>query len=54
MKSSPMTGFTEMMTAEKACCVVSVERCAVIGESVNGKVNEYKDGQNVLTLKKNI
>ena len=31
-----MTGFTEMMTVEKAYRVVSVEGCEVIGEGANG------------------
>ena len=33
-----MTGFTEMMTVEKAYRVVSVEGCEVIGQGANGKV----------------
>jgi len=33
-----MTGFTEMMTVEKAYRSVSVEGCEVIGEGANGRV----------------
>ena len=33
-----MTGFTEMMTIEKAYRVISVEGCEVIGQGANGKV----------------
>ncbi len=33
-----MTGFTEIMTVEKAYRTVSVEGCEVIGEGANGKV----------------
>ena len=33
-----MTGFTEMMTVEKAYRVISVEGCEVIGEGANGKI----------------
>ncbi len=33
-----MTGFTEMITVEKAYRVISVDGCEVIGQSANGKV----------------
>ncbi len=33
-----MTGFTEMMSVEKAYRVISVEGCEVIGQGANGKV----------------
>ncbi len=33
-----MTGFTEMMTVEKAYRVISTEGCEVIGQGANGKV----------------
>ena len=33
-----MTGFTEMMTVEKAYRVIDVEGCEVIGQGANGKV----------------
>ena len=33
-----MTGFTEMMTIEKAYRVISVEGCEAIGQGANGKV----------------
>ncbi|MBP5466638.1 MAG: anti-sigma factor antagonist, partial [Clostridia bacterium] len=33
-----MTGFTEMMTIEKAYRKVSVEGCEVIGQGANGKI----------------
>ena len=33
-----MTGFTEMMTIQKAYRVISVEGCEVIGQGANGKV----------------
>ena len=38
-----MTGFTEMMTVEKAYRTVSVEGCEVIGEGFKGRV--YRIGQ---------
>lgn len=47
-----MTGFTEMMTVEKAYRVVSVEGCEVIGEGFNGKVYRI-DGDNVVKTYKN-
>ena len=47
-----MTGFTEMMTIEKAYRVVSVEGCEVIGEGFNGKVYRI-DGDNVVKTYKN-
>ena len=33
-----MTGFTEMMTVEKAYRVISVDGCEVIGQGANGKI----------------
>ena len=33
-----MTGFTDMMTVEKAYRVISVEGCEVIGQGANGKI----------------
>ena len=47
-----MTGFTEMMTIEKAYRIVSVEGCEVIGEGANGKVYRI-DGDNVVKTYKN-
>lgn len=47
-----MTGFTEMMTVEKAYRIVSVEGCEVIGEGANGKVYRI-DGDNVVKTYKN-
>ena len=47
-----MTGFTEMMTVEKAYRVVSVEGCEVIGEGANGKVYRI-DQDNVVKTYKN-
>ena len=47
-----MTGFTEMLTVEKAYRVVSVEGCEVIGEGANGKVYRI-DGDNVVKTYKN-
>ena len=47
-----MTGFTEIMTVEKAYRVVSVEGCEVIGEGANGKVYRI-DGDNVVKTYKN-
>ena len=47
-----MTGFTEMMTIEKAYRTVSVEGCEVIGEGANGKVYRI-DGDNVVKTYKN-
>ena len=47
-----MTGFTEMMTVEKAYRVVSVEGCEVIGEGFNGKVYRI-DQDNVVKVYKN-
>ena len=38
-----MTGFTEMMTIEKAYRVISVEGCEVVGEGYKGRV--YRVGQ---------
>ncbi len=47
-----MTGFTEMLTVEKAYRVVSVEGCEVIGEGFNGKVYRI-DKDNVVKVYKN-
>jgi len=47
-----MTGFTELMTVEKAYRVVSVEGCEVIGEGANGKVYRI-DQDNVVKTYKN-
>ncbi len=47
-----MTGFTEMMTVEKAYRVVSVEGCEVIGEGFNGSVYRI-DQDNVVKVYKN-
>ena len=47
-----MTGFTEMMTVQKAYRVISVEGCEVIGEGNNGKVYRI-DGDNVVKTYKN-
>ena len=47
-----MTGFTEMMTVEKAYRVISVEGCEVIGEGANGKVYRI-DRDNVVKTYKN-
>jgi uncharacterized protein (TIGR02172 family) len=47
-----MTGFTEMLTVEKAYRVVSVDGCEVIGEGANGKVYRI-DGDNVVKTYKN-
>ena len=47
-----MTGFTEMMSVEKAYRVVSVEGCEVIGEGANGKVYRI-DQDNVVKVYKN-
>ena len=47
-----MTGFTEMMSVQKAYRIVSVEGCEVIGEGANGKVYRI-DGDNVVKTYKN-
>ena len=47
-----MTGFTEIMTVEKAYRIVSVEGCEVIGEGQNGKVYRI-DHDNVVKTYKN-
>ncbi len=44
-----MTGFTEMMTVEKAYRQVSIEGCEVIGEGNNGTVYRI-DGDNVVKV----
>ena len=46
-----MTGFTEMMTVEKAYRVVSVEGCEVIGEGAKGKVYRIDKDNVVKTYK---
>ena len=38
-----MTGFTEMMTVEKAYRKISIDGCEVIGEGANGKVYRVND-----------
>ena len=47
-----MTGFTQMMTVEKAYRVVSVEGCEVIGQGANGTVYRI-DGDNVVKVYNN-
>ncbi len=47
-----MTGFTEMMTVEKAYRVVSVEGCEVIGEGFKGRVYRI-DQDTVVKVYKN-
>ena len=47
-----MTGFTEMMTVEKAYRVVSVEGCEVIGRGANGTIYRI-DQDNVVKVYKN-
>lgn len=47
-----MTGFTEMITVEKAYRKISVEGCEVIGEGANGKVYRI-DQDNVVKTYKN-
>lgn len=44
-----MTGFTELMTVEKAYREVSVEGCEVIGQGANGTVYRI-DGDNVVKV----
>ena len=44
-----MTGFTEMMTVEKAYRSVSVDGCEVIGQGANGTVYRI-DGDNVVKV----
>ena len=46
-----MTGFTEMMTIEKAYRSISVEGCEVIGEGANGKVYRIDREMAVKTYK---
>ena len=46
-----MTGFTELMTVEKAYRRVSVDGCEVIGEGANGTVYRI-DGDNVVKVYK--
>lgn len=41
-----MTGFTEILTVEKAYRVISVDGCEVIGEGANGKV--YRLNQDIV------
>ncbi len=47
-----MTGFTQMMTVDKAYRKVSVEGCEVIGEGANGKIYRI-DQDNVVKVYKN-
>ena len=47
-----MTGFTEMMTVEKAYSVVSVEGCEEIGRGANGTIYRI-DQDNVVKVYKN-
>ncbi len=47
-----MTGFTEMMTVEKAYRVVSIEGCEEIGRGANGKLYRI-DQDNVVKVYKN-
>ena len=47
-----MTGFTQMMTVEKAYQVVSVEGCEVIGKGANGTIYRI-DGDNVVKVYNN-
>ena len=47
-----MTGFTELLTVEKALRVISVEGCEVIGEGANGKVYRV-DRETVVKTYKN-
>ena len=42
-----MTGFTELMTVEKAYRQVSIEGCEIIGQGANGTVYRV-DGDNVV------
>ena len=44
-----MTGFTEMMTVEKAYRMLSVEGCEVIGQGANGKVYRL-DGDTIVKV----
>jgi len=47
-----MTGFTQMMTVEKACRVVSVEGCEEIGRGANGTIYRI-DQDNVVKVYNN-
>ena len=47
-----MTGFTEMMTVEKAYRVISIEGCEEIGRGANGKLYRI-DQDNVVKVYKN-
>ena len=47
-----MTGFTEMMTIEKAYRKLSIEGCEVIGEGANGKVYRI-DPETIIKVYKN-
>ncbi len=47
-----MTGFTQMMTIEKAYRQVSIEGCEVIGQGANGKIYRI-DKDNVVKVYKN-
>ena len=46
-----MTGFTELMTVEKAYRRVSVDGCEIVGEGANGTVYRI-DGDNVVKVYK--
>ena len=46
-----MTGFSEILTVEKAYRVISVEGCEVIGEGANGKVYRLDHDTVVKTYK---
>ncbi|MCR5611315.1 MAG: phosphotransferase [Clostridiales bacterium] len=47
-----MTGFTEMMTAKKACRRIDVSGCSVIGEGANGTVYRL-DPETIVKVYKN-
>ena len=47
-----MTGFTEMMTVKRACRVVSIEGCEVIGHGSNGTIYRI-DRDNVVKVYNN-
>jgi len=47
-----MTGFTQMMTVEKAYKVISIEGCEEIGSGVNGSIYRI-DSDNVVKVYKN-
>ncbi|MBQ6401883.1 MAG: anti-sigma factor antagonist [Firmicutes bacterium] len=47
-----MTGFTQMMTVERAYRVISIEGCEVIGQGANGTIYRI-DGDNVVKVYNN-